>query len=139
MGASLEEIAERLRVANVAGFGEGRAAVGEFLGEKVTIHHVPPLEGDGVKDAKEFAGSAPSEDAAYRRAMSDFHQEDVTVTVGADHVVLARTVCGTLADGTKLRIPIRNTYTVDNGTITAIEPHIAAEDAAAMRAAVRGA
>src|SRR5438309_1397537 len=130
MGANLEQIAERLRVANVAGFGEGRAAVGEFLGDKVEIRHVPPLSGDGVKDAKEFAASAPTEDAAYRKAMPDFHQEDVTVTVGADHVVLARTVCGTLADGSTLRIPIRNTYTVENGIITAIEPHISADDAA---------
>src|SRR5262249_35745926 len=77
-----------------------------------------------------------AEDAAFRRAMPDFRQEDVEVWVEDDRIHLTRTLRGTKPDGTQLRVPIRNAFTVAEGKIVGLQAHVPPEDRDALRALV---
>jgi hypothetical protein len=92
---------------------------------------------DGTKTRAYFRSLGDSEDDAFRKAMPDFHQEDVAVSVQGNEITVLRTLCGTLSDGTHLRVPIHGIYAVVGEEIVRIEPHIGDTDLEAIRQALR--
>jgi hypothetical protein len=120
----LYELADLLVVENEKGFLPGRRAVYERLTDSVEVHHVPGWPGDGPMTPDVFLTLGEREDVAWLRAMPDFHQEDVSATVDGVVIELKRTLCGTLADGSDIRIPLRNLYYFNAGRIERIVPHL---------------
>jgi hypothetical protein len=132
-GRDVAVIAARLQAANLIGFGAGRAAVCDHLAENVEIRHVPVLSTDGSWTRDEFAAQGRAEDTAFRAAMTDFRQESVRTTVDGNEITVHRTLCGTAADGTAVRVPLVNVYTVVDGLIRSIVPHMAEADLVTLR------
>ena len=120
----LKDIARRLVAANERGFLPGRAAVHELVTDPVEIFHVPEWPGDGPMGRDRFLAIGEDEDRAWREAMPDFRQEEVSASVSGDVIELKRTLRGTLADGSDVRIPLRNLYSVADGRVTRIVPHL---------------
>ena len=117
-------IADKLVAENKKGFLPGRRAVYKRLTDPVEVHHLPEWPGDGPMTPAVFLSLGEREDEAWRRALPDFHQEDVSATVNGSAIELKRTLCGTLEDGRAIRIPLRNLYYFNADRIERIVPHL---------------
>ena len=134
---SVEQVADGLREANVAGYIEGREFVYGMLPEFVHVYRTPSWNDDGPQAREDWVGYGRTEIVAFRNAMPDFHQEDITTSVDGNRISLDRTICGTLADGTELRILISNVYTVEDDQITRIDVDLDPASVARIRAALQ--
>ena len=119
-----QEVADVLVAANEQGFLPGRRAAYDVAADPLDIRHIPDWPGDGPMARETFLSIGEREEEAWRSALTDLRQEDVSASVDGDVVELKRTLCGTRPDGTPVRIPLRNHYTVEGGRVVSIVPYL---------------
>jgi ketosteroid isomerase-like protein len=96
---------------------KGRLVLEEHYAEEIELRHDPASPADGAHERSAFIAGQAAELEGFQRAMDDFRQEDVDVTADGDAVVLGSTLCGTLADGRLLRVPVQVRYELEDGSI----------------------
>lgn len=88
----------------------------EIFGDQVIAYHnydKEPYRFDGAGFSKHlFERRAKS-----RRMISNYRVEDFKCHVAADAIIFTQATCGTLPDGTTMRIPVAVVWTVENGKI----------------------
>jgi hypothetical protein len=128
MATAIEAIAARVQAAETEGFAAGRRTCYELLADEVDLHRVPAWPEDGLRSKSQFLESWLMEADVLSTAITNFHQEDVETSIEGDTIRLLRSLCGTTADGTPVRVPIVNVLTIDDGRISGLEVHVTPTD-----------
>jgi len=133
MVASIPEIASRF--ANAVK-GEADANFAELFAAKVTVGHVYD-EQMMEADAAGIIAATLNDEPGFRRLMPDYTPSDIRVFCGEDGFSIARTVAGTLSDGTKISYPFCAVATVEDGKIVRIDAYQDRQQAAPLGAAMQ--
>jgi ketosteroid isomerase-like protein len=118
MGQPTEKIAEMLRSAASESPEAYTEALAGLWADQIGTEHEPPRDMDGPRTRDQQVAMHRGEDAAFRRALPDFRQDDVTVSVAGDRIELGAIITGTATSGEVVAVPVRWRFTVDNGALT---------------------
>ncbi len=127
MTDSLTAMADVMRAAEQQGYRQGRMALHGFLADEVDMRRVPALPQDGRRDRATLLQMWRNEATTYETTLENFHQEDVVVTVRGENIESHRVLCAIDVDGSALRVPIDQIFTVRDGHVISAEVHIDAE------------
>jgi ketosteroid isomerase-like protein len=133
MTATIQQIATRFANA-VKGAGDPDFA--ELFAPKVVVGHVYDEQVIEI-DAADIVKGTLNDEPGFKRLMSDYRPSDIRVFYGEDGFAIARTVSGTLADGTKITYPFCAVATVKNGKIVRIDAYQDRQQAAPLGAAMQ--
>ena len=111
------EVRDAIEAGYAEGHQRGQEVVRSLYAAKVRFRHEPPHPGDGVISRDELAAAQRAEGARFASAITDFRQDEVTVTLDGEHIVVAAVLAGMLPDGAALQVPITMRYIVDGGAI----------------------
>jgi ketosteroid isomerase-like protein len=117
MVEAVEKVAERLRLAAAESPEQYTETLAELWAERVETAHEPRRDMDGPRTRDEQIAMHRGEDAAFRRAMHDYRQDDVAVSVTGDCIELSATISGTPESGDELALPVRWRFTLADGVI----------------------
>ena len=117
MKKSLEQIAQDLREAYVAGAGEGMGILGSFFADKIEILHEPIQRGDGLWNGADWVKAEHGAIRALEKGVIGFRQDVVVTVIGADQIGTQNTMSGKLPDGTPLLHKVRSVLTFKDGKI----------------------
>lgn len=105
------------------------------LAETVEVRHHPDLQpGDGPIAGSEYAELMRGEHL--RSVMPDERQIAEKISVDGDVITAAQRFVGTLVDGTKIDMPLSQTFTFADGKLAAIDHYTDPADTADLMAKV---
>jgi hypothetical protein len=124
MSDDIQAIAARIREAEGKGYLSGRTNLHSLLVDEVALTRVPPMPGDGMRNKAKFLEMWQSENGAFERALTNYRQEDVDVSVDGNLITVVRSLCGTAPDGSDIHASMTNILTIENGRVVAMEVHV---------------
>lgn len=130
---SIQEIATRF--ANVVK-GNPDPNLAELFAPRVVVGHVYDDQMNEA-DSAGVVAAALNDEPGFRRLMPDYRPADVRVFCGEDGFAIARTVAGTLRDGTRITYPFCAVATVKDGKIVRIDAYQDRQQAAPLGEAMR--
>jgi len=133
MTASIQEIATRFADA-VKGKADPNFA--ELFAAKVTVGHVYD-EQMMEADSAGIIAATLNDEPGFKRLMSDYSPSNIRIFYGEDGFAIARTVSGTLKDGTKITYPFCAVASVKDGRIVRIDAYQDRQQAALLGAAMQ--
>jgi hypothetical protein len=116
----VEQVAEQLRAAFVAGPKESRRVLSGLYADEVEYRHVPALSSDGVVDGRRLGSSNDKEAAAIGGAISGQYYDGVTVSIDGDVIEVNVNMRGTLLNGVEACLPLCMRCRVTDGRIAAV-------------------
>ncbi len=114
--------------------GTWHEALIPHLADTIEVRHHPVQPGDGPIAGSEYAVLMRGEHL--REFMPDERQIAEKITVDGDVITAAQRFVGTLVDGTKIDMPLSQTFTFADGKLAAIDHYTDPADTADLMAKV---